>query len=612
MPVSFKYVPMAQTGDPRLILQTVFGYDSFRQQQEDIINDVMQGNSSFVLMPTGSGKSLCYQIPALCRDGVALVISPLIALMEDQVSAMKQLGVAAETLNSSLSPDDTRRIYRELSEGKIDLLYVSPERLKVPDFLDRLDQLPLSLIAIDEAHCISQWGHDFRPDYRQISILRERYPNVPCLALTATADEPTRRDIMNQLHLPKMFLSGFDRPNIRYEVAVKDATRGQLLKFLKTRDKDESGIIYCLSKKKVDATAAMLREEGYDALPYHAGLDNSIRSKNQSRFLKEEGIIIVATIAFGMGINKPNVRFVAHLDLPKNVEAYYQETGRAGRDGLPSVAWMIYGMQDVAQLRRMIDSAESPEAQKLLEIRKLNAFLGFCETLKCRRQVLLQYFGDSCAPCGNCDTCLSPPKAMDGTIPAQKVLSCIARTKESFGAVYIIDILLGKDDERMQRNGHDKISTFGIGKEHTLKEWQSVIRQLVSHGLLHVDMDHHGIIRITQEGVNFLKNKETIQMRIDPRGEDVRKATRGMPQDISLSEEDEGMFKKLKALRLIIAKDQNLPPYVIFHDRTLVEMAVKRPRTLDVMGQIGGIGQSKLSRYGQSFLSVLNSYQNAG
>lgn len=594
---------------PLSILQTVFGYETFRQQQEDIIAHVVGGESCFVLMPTGSGKSLCYQIPAMCRQGVAIIISPLIALMEDQVTSLRQLGVRAATLNSSLSPDDIRGVYRDLYDGKLDLLYLSPERLQLPDFMERLDQIQISLIAIDEAHCISQWGHDFRPEYRQISGLRKRYPGIPCIALTATADEPTRRDIMAQLGLDKIFLSGFDRPNIRYEVGVKDAPKTQLLKFLKGRDKDESGIIYCLSKKKVEATAEMLRAEGYEALPYHAGLDSSIRSLHQSRFLKEEGIIIVATIAFGMGINKPNVRFVGHMDLPKNIEAYYQETGRGGRDGLPSVAWMIYGMQDVALLRSMIDSSDSPEQQKLLEIRKLNSLLGFCETVRCRRQVLLQYFGDGCEPCGNCDTCLAPPQTMDGTISAQKILSCIARTKESFGSVYIIDVLMGKDDERIQRNGHDRISTFGIGKEHNLKEWQSIVRQLVSHDLIHVDMEHHGVIRITNEGVRFLKEKKEIQLRIDPRPlETSRRALRAQGAGTDLSEADQTLYKKLKALRLIIAKDQNLPPYVIFHDKTLVEMAVLKPKTLEDMSHINGVGQSKLSRYGQSFLSVMNAH----
>lgn len=594
--------------DPLSVLQTVFGYETFRDRQEDIIRHVIGGESCFVLMPTGGGKSLCYQIPALCRDGVALVISPLIALMEDQVLSLREVGIRAATLNSSLDFEAVKAVYRGLNDGTIDLLYVSPERLQVPDFLARLDEVKIALIAVDEAHCISQWGHDFRPEYRQISALRERYKGVPLIALTATADEPTRRDIMGQLGIETIFLGGFDRPNIRYEVSVKDGGRSQLLKFLQTRERDESGIIYCMSKRKVDETAAMLRNEGYDAIPYHAGMDSQARSANQNRFLKEEGVIVVATIAFGMGINKPNVRFVAHLDLPKNIEAYYQETGRAGRDGLPSVAWMVYGMQDVAHLRRMIDESDSPAMQKQLEVRKLNAFLGYCETVRCRRQVLLQYFGDSCAPCGNCDTCLSPPQSMDGTIAAQKVLSCIARTKEGFGAAYIIDILTGKDDERIRKNGHDQLSTFGIGAEHSHKEWQSIIRQMVSFNLLSVDMEHHGVIRITEAGVKFLKEKQSIQLRIDPRPSGIKQARSKAGAEAVLSEGDQALYRKLKALRLIIAKDQNLPPYVIFHDRTLVEMAVMKPASLVEMGHIGGVGQSKLSRYGQSFLSVLQTH----
>lgn len=589
--------------DPHAVLHAVFGYDRFRGQQEDIIAHVTGGQSCCVLMPTGSGKSLCYQIPALCRDGVGIVVSPLIALMDNQVAELRELGVSCAALHSSLLPGATGKIYEQLSQGEISLLYVSPERLVMPDFMDRLERTKIALIAIDEAHCISQWGHDFRPEYRQLSQLRTRFPNVPFIAATATADEPTRRDIMRQLDLPRIFTSGFDRPNIRYEVAIKESPRTQLLRFLKNRDGDESGIVYCLSRKKVDETAQYLRDEGFTALPYHAGMDSALRSENQNRFLKEEGIIIVATIAFGMGINKPNVRFVAHLDLPKNIEAYYQETGRAGRDGLPSVAWMVYGMQDVAFLRGMIEESNSPDAQKQLEIKKLNDFLGFCETATCRRQVLLRYFGDESTPCGNCDTCLFPPKTVDGTIDAQKILSCIVRTKEMFGAKYIIDILTGKDDERIQKFGHDQLSTFGIGKDHSFKEWQSIIRQIMSHGLIHADLENYGALCLTQEGVDFLKEKKTLSIRLDEKPSLEKRVGRG---SVAIQMDyDPDLFKTLKDLRLKIAKESNIPPYVIFHDRTLMEMAARKPMDLESLSQIGGVGQSKLTKYGRLFLQAI-------
>lgn len=589
------------------ILSNVFGYDSFRGQQADIISHLVNGDSCCVLMPTGSGKSLCYQIPALCRDGVGIVISPLIALMDNQVAELQELGVRAAALHSSLGPGEARRIYEGMSSGTLDLLYVSPERLVMDDFLDRLDNTALALIAIDEAHCISQWGHDFRPEYRQLALLRTRYPSTPVIAVTATADEPTRQDIMRQLNLPKIFTAGFDRPNIRYEVGVKESPRSQLLKFLKTRDDDESGIIYCLSRRKVEEIAQFLCDEGYNALPYHAGLDSDIRSQNQNRFLKEEGLIMVATIAFGMGINKPNVRFVAHMDLPKNIEAYYQETGRAGRDGLPSVAWMVYGMQDVAFLRSMIDNSESPDQQKRLEVQKLNAFLGYCETAQCRRQVLLKYFGDKCEPCGNCDTCLSPPKTFDGTISAQKALSCIVRVKEMFGSAYIIDVLLGKDDERIKKFGHESLSTFGIGKEHTLKEWQSILRQLLSLDFIHVDSENHGVLRLTEAGVRFLKEKTPISLRLEEKihAPSLKKASKQKWLEEHDGDYDQDLYRELKALRLQIAKEHNLPPYVIFHDKTLMEMAARKPQNLDDMGEISGVGQSKLTKYGRIFLEVL-------
>jgi len=601
-----KLAPSATT--PLEILNNVFGYDSFRGQQDDIIHHVTDGGSCCVLMPTGSGKSLCYQIPAMVRKGVGIVVSPLIALMDNQVAELREIGVKAAALHSALEPGEAWAIYEGLERGTIDLLYVSPERLVMPEFVDRLERADLSVIAVDEAHCISQWGHDFRPEYRQLAQLRQRFPSVPLIAVTATADEPTRQDIMRQLDLPTIFTGGFDRPNIRYEVYVKDNPRTQLLQFLKARDRDESGIVYCLSRKKVEETAAFLSAQGYTAIPYHAGLDPNIRAANQNRFIKEEGIIVVATIAFGMGINKPNVRFVAHLDLPKNIEAYYQETGRAGRDGLPSTAWMVYGMQDVAFLRSMIEDGDSPTEQKKLEIRKLNDFLGYCETATCRRQILLRYFGDEGQPCGNCDTCTHPPKTVDGTLQAQKILSCIIRTKEMFGAVYIIEVLMGKDDERIRKFGHDKISTFGVGKEHSLKEWQGIIRQVMSHGLIRSDHENHGALVLTQEGVDFLKEKKTLSIRLDEKISfgGIKKSGRGQWAAESGMDYDENLFKELKALRLSLAKEHNLPPYVIFHDKTLMEMAARKPKDIEEMAHIGGVGQSKLTRYGQQFLDIIN------
>ncbi len=493
---------------PHEILSSVFGYDDFRGQQEHIINDVMAGKSCGVLMPTGSGKSLCYQIPAICRAGTGIVVSPLIALMQDQVTALREAGVKAAALHSGLEYQDLQATLHDLRNGVLDLVYVAPERLVNDAFWNILDHIDIALFAIDEAHCISQWGHDFRPDYRQVSLLRQRYPHIPCIAVTATADAPTRKDITEQLALPQLYVAGFDRPNIAYEVAIKNNPRAQLLHFLKTRDEGESGIIYCLSRKKVEDTAQWLTEQGYHALPYHAGLDKDIRAHNQNRFLKEEGIIMVATIAFGMGINKPDVRFVAHMDLPKNIEAYYQETGRAGRDGLPSVAWMVYGLQDLALQRQMIEQSDAPDQQKRIERQKLTAFLGYCESATCRRQVLLRYFDDSSEPCGNCDVCMTPPQTFDGSIAAQKLLSCILRTEQRFGGGYVIDVLLGKTNERIENFGHRELSTFGIGTEHTAKEWQGLIRQLVARGLLFVDMDAYSALKITQRAVIFyVKNQ---------------------------------------------------------------------------------------------------------
>ncbi|NBC34090.1 MAG: DNA helicase RecQ [Alphaproteobacteria bacterium] len=596
--------------NPQQVLSSVFGYRAFRGEQERIIAGVIAGESCCVLMPTGSGKSLCYQIPALCRPGTGIIVSPLIALMEDQVVALKELGIRAEAIHSALDYPRMRGALEALKAGRLDMVYVAPERLVGADFLAILDAIELSMFAIDEAHCISQWGHDFRPEYRQLALVRTRYPHVPCIAVTATADAPTRKDIVEKLALPTLYSAGFDRPNIRYEIAIKDNPRRQLRRFLDSRQPDESGIVYCLSRRKVDETARWLCDQGFEALPYHAGLDKEVRARNQERFLKDEGTIMVATIAFGMGVNKPDVRFVAHLDLPKNIEAYYQETGRAGRDGLPAVAWMVYGVQDLALQRSMIESAETPEDQKQIKRHKLNAFLGFCETSSCRRQVLLRYFDDSCAPCGNCDTCLTPARTIDGTIPAQKILSCIYRTKEMFGSGYIIDVLLGKDNERIRKFGHNRLSTYGIGGEHSAKEWQSLIRQLVARNLIFVDMDNHGRLVITEEGRQFIRTKASIDLRLDPQatGEAAAAAARTPrpePTQILTSEPDKALFAALKALRLSIAKQQNVPPYVVFHDKTLIDMAVKRPTTLDALAMVQGVGESKLQKYGQAFLDIV-------
>lgn len=593
--------------DPAYILSSVFGYDHFREEQEDIINTVISGESCCVLMPTGSGKSLCYQIPALCLKGTGVIVSPLIALMQDQVTALKELGVKAAAIHSALEYNQLQETMRDLQAGKLDLVYVAPERLVNDNFLDVLDDIDLALFAIDEAHCISQWGHDFRQEYRQLSLLRTRYPNVPCIAVTATADAPTRKDIVEKLSLPKTYLSGFDRPNITYNVAIKDNPRQQLLRFLKTRNKDESGIVYCLSRRKVEETAMWLSEQGYNALPYHARLDKSVRAKNQESFIKDENVIIVATVAFGMGINKPDVRFVVHLDLPKNIEAYYQETGRAGRDGLPSIAWMVYGLQDLVLQRQMIESSESNEDQKQIERQKLNAFLGFCETATCRRQVLLHYFDDHCDACNNCDTCLTPPKTFDATVAVQKVISCVYRTGQRFGSGYVIDVLLGKDSERIQSFDHHNLSTYGIGKEHTQKEWQSLIRQIVARNFLYVDMDAHGGLNITEQGREFLKSDEKMQLRLDPKTtSSSSKTSSRIDHAINLdTEEDQTLFTELKALRLSIAKENNIPPYVVFHDKTLIYMVKNRPSNLDEMSMIAGIGQSKLKKYGHNFLDAI-------
>ena len=588
------------------ILKTVYGYDAFRGPQERIVEHAITGNDAFVLMPTGGGKSLCYQIPAIVRPGMGLVVSPLLALMADQVAALRQAGVRAAALNSDLAPDERRALWRDIGEGGLDLLYVAPETLLRPDVLERLDGVKLSLIAIDEAHCLSQWGHDFRPSYRQLDAVVARFAGTPRMALTATADEPTRAEILSHLGIAERdaFVAGFDRPNIRYAIEEKDNPRAQLKDFLK-RHEGESGIVYCLSKRRTEETAAWLRDQGYDALAYHAGMDKGAREANQMRFQHGEAVIMVATIAFGMGIDKPDVRFVAHIDLPGSIEAYYQETGRAGRDGLPSDTLMLYGYDDIVLRSRFIEESDAPEQRKRMERQKLDALLGLAETAGCRRQVLLSYFGDHCAPCGNCDTCAEPPKLFDGTVAAQKALSCIYRTGERFGQAYIADVLMGVEDERIARFGHDRISTFGIGTEHDNRTWRAILRQLIALRLVDVDLAGHGGLSIAPTGRDFLRDKPTLMLR-EPKAPRARRGKVARTQaQATIAEADRDLFQKLREKRMEIAKAQNVPPYVIFHDKTLIELAAARPSSRAEMANVPGVGEAKLDRYGPAFLTVI-------
>jgi len=596
---------------PIEILKAVFGYDSFRGQQQEVIEQLLGGQDALVLMPTGGGKSLCYQIPALIRPGVGIVISPLIALMQDQVSALLQLGVKAAFLNSTLSLEEVRGIERQLLENDLDLLYIAPERLTSGRTLALFQRIQIALFAIDEAHCVSQWGHDFRVDYLQLSMLHEQFPAIPRIALTATADEKTRQEIILRLQLEQapLFLSGFDRPNIRYRIVQKQNARQQLMDFIEAEHSGDSGIVYCLSRNKVDETAEWLRTKGVNALAYHAGMANYLRYKHQHRFLMEDGLVIVATIAFGMGIDKPNVRFVAHLDLPKSVEAYYQETGRAGRDGLPANAWMAYGLQDVITLRRMLAGSNADEAHKRLELHKLDAMLALCEQVHCRRQSLLNYFGDHLEqPCNNCDTCLETVETWDGTLVAQQALSTIYRTGQRYGVGYLIDVLRGKLTERIVSSAHDKQSTFGIGKELDEQQWSSVFRQLVARGLVSVNFDHFGVLQLTDACRPILRGEQQLMLRKDIKPEKIKPGRKSSNKSVGKGEGNAALWDALRAKRREIADAQDVPPYVIFHDATLMTMLEARPTNLKQMALISGVGVRKLELYGDQFLAVISDY----
>jgi ATP-dependent DNA helicase RecQ len=594
-------------------LRRVFGYPSFRGPQEDIIGHLIGGGDALVLMPTGGGKSLCYQIPAMLRQGVGVVVSPLIALMQDQVDALLQAGVRAAFLNSSQDFATASEIERRLRADELDLVYVAPERLLTDRFLALMDHLQergrLALFAIDEAHCVSQWGHDFRPEYIQLSALHQRYPSVPRIALTATADQLTQREIISRLGLDaaRVFISSFDRPNIRYTVVERDNPRRQLLDFLAAY-RGAAGIVYCLSRKKVDETAAWLEQQGIAALPYHAGLDSGTRQRNQQRFLREDGIVMVATIAFGMGIDKPDVRFVAHLDLPKSLEAYYQETGRAGRDGEPAEAWMTYGLNDVVIHRMRIDESMAGEEQKRVERSKLDALLAWCETTACRRSLLLKYFSEEAGPCGNCDTCLDPPQMWDGTIAAQKAMSAALRTGQRFGAGHLVDVLRGKTTEKVEQFGHGSLPTFGAGADLDEAGWRSVFRQLLAAGLLHADAQAYGALRLTDAARPVLKGEAALMLRKQvarSRGSKSSMSGRRTTTEAPLAESDSTLFDALRAWRAGLAREQGVPAYVILHDKTLRELATRRPANLDDLLGVPGIGQAKADRYGEALLRLM-------
>ena len=592
------------------LLQTVFGYPAFRSQQAQIVDHVVNGGDALVLMPTGGGKSLCYQIPALIRHGVGIVVSPLIALMQDQVDALAEVGVRAAFLNSTQSFDEAMRIERLMRAGELDLVYIAPERLMTQRCLELLSVTPLALFAIDEAHCVSQWGHDFRPEYIKLSVLHERFPDVPRIALTATADQQTRDEIIHRLQLEDalQFVSSFDRPNIRYQIVEKANGKKQLLDFIQAQHSGDAGIVYCLSRKKVEEMAEFLNENGITALPYHAGMDQSERYRNQARFLREDGIVMTATIAFGMGIDKPDVRFVAHLDLPKSIEGYYQETGRAGRDGATANAWMAYGLQDVVQQRRMIDESEANETYKRILGAKLDAMLGLCETLNCRRVHILDYFGQQSEACGNCDTCLSPPISFDGSVAAQKILSTIYRVDQRFAAGHVIDVIRGIDTDRVKQWRHDQLSTYGIGSDKSEAEWRALLRQMIALGLVSVDYENFSSLKLTEESRAVLRGEAKVQLRQYKKAEKAVKHKRQSAKDFAeanLDDLEQKIFERLRWWRVETAKAHNTAAFIIFHDSTLREIAKAKPRSLEDLRGVTGVGAKKLESYGEELVSLI-------
>jgi ATP-dependent DNA helicase RecQ len=600
-------IDISADDQPLAILRDIFGYGDFRGQQRAVVDSALAGRDSLVLMPTGGGKSLCFQIPALIRQGTGIVVSPLIALMQDQVNALRELGLDAAFLNSTLGPAEQRAVIERLESGDLDLLYVAPERILQPQTLGVLKKAELSLIAIDEAHCVSQWGHDFRPEYLALGELAHAFPNVPRMALTATATPATRSEIIERLALndAEIFVAGFDRPNIRYSVRTKSDPKSQLKRFLGNHQ-GSAGIVYCRTRKRVEQTADWLRKEGFDALPYHAGLTSEVRAANQRRFVSDDAVVVIATIAFGMGIDKPDVRFVAHLDLPKSIESYYQETGRAGRDGEPADAWMVYDLSDVVQLRQIVEASESAEEHKWHERRKLDALLGWCEATECRRRPLLGYFGDDlAADCGNCDNCIAPPSTWDGTEAARKLLSAVYRTGQRFGAAHVVDVLLGNATEKIVRNGHDALSVFAIGTDLSQPVWRSVIRQLVVQGYLRVDHARYGALVLTADSRPLLRGEVELGLRHDPKATTVRKKPKASTAIESLSEASQAQFNALKDLRKQIATERGVPPYVIFHDSTLLQMLTEKPETPEQMLEISGVGQKKVEQYGAQFLERL-------